>query len=75
LNTLCLLWYSFPLKCPFWQSTVHLVARGLFGREKEAYITSLTRMTGRFAAADGAMHLLAETGKLPLVLQAKLIAE
>lgn len=50
-----------------------LVESELFGREKGAYTGALTRMTGRFEAADGATLLLDEIGELPLDVQAKLL--
>jgi transcriptional regulator with GAF, ATPase, and Fis domain len=45
----------------------------LFGREKGAYTGALTRMTGRFEAADGSTLFLDEVGELPLEAQAKLL--
>ncbi|MBC2709811.1 MAG: sigma 54-interacting transcriptional regulator [Desulfosarcina sp.] len=50
-----------------------LVESELFGREKGAYTGALTRMTGRFEAADRATLLLDEIGELPVDVQAKLL--
>ena len=50
-----------------------LIESELFGREKGAYTGALTRMTGRFEAADGASLFLDEIGELPLEVQAKLL--
>jgi formate hydrogenlyase transcriptional activator len=50
-----------------------LIESELFGREKGAYTGALTRMTGRFEAADGATLFLDEIGELPLDIQAKLL--
>lgn len=50
-----------------------LVESELFGREKGAYTGALTRMTGRFEAADKATLFLDEVGELPLEIQAKLL--
>ena len=50
-----------------------LVESELFGREKGAYTGALTRMTGRFEAADGATLFLDEIGELPFDVQAKLL--
>jgi len=50
-----------------------LVESELFGREKGAYTGALTRMVGRFEAADGATLFLDELGELPLEVQAKLL--
>jgi transcriptional regulator with GAF, ATPase, and Fis domain len=45
----------------------------LFGREKGAYTGALTRMAGRFEAADGSTIFLDEIGELPLDIQSKLL--
>jgi PAS domain S-box-containing protein len=50
-----------------------LIESELFGREKGAYTGALTRMTGRFEAADGATLFLDEVGELPPNMQAKLL--
>jgi formate hydrogenlyase transcriptional activator len=50
-----------------------LIESELFGREKGAYTGAMTRMTGRFEAADGATLFLDEIGELPLDVQAKLL--
>jgi formate hydrogenlyase transcriptional activator len=50
-----------------------LIESELFGREKGAYTGALTRMTGRFEAADGATLFLDEIGELPVEVQAKLL--
>jgi PAS domain S-box-containing protein len=50
-----------------------LIESELFGREKGAYTGALTRMTGRFEAADGATLFLDEIGELPQDVQAKLL--
>lgn len=50
-----------------------LIESELFGREKGAYTDALTRMTGRFEAADGATLFLDEIGELPQDVQAKLL--
>ncbi len=50
-----------------------LIESELFGREKGAYTGALTRMTGRFEAADGATLFLDEIGELPKEAQAKLL--
>ncbi len=50
-----------------------LIESELFGREKGAYTGALTRMTGRFEAADGATLFLDEIGELPIAVQAKLL--
>lgn len=50
-----------------------LMESELFGREKGAYTGAMTRMTGRFEAADGATFFLDEIGEIPQELQAKLL--
>ncbi len=50
-----------------------LIESELFGREKGAYTGALTRMVGRFEAADGSTLFLDEVGELPLEVQAKLL--
>jgi transcriptional regulator with GAF, ATPase, and Fis domain len=50
-----------------------LIESELFGREKGAYTGALTRMTGRFEAADGATLFLDEIGDLPRDMQSKLL--
>jgi len=50
-----------------------LVESELFGREKGAYTGALTRMKGRFEAADGATLFLDEIGELSLEVQGKLL--
>jgi PAS domain S-box-containing protein len=50
-----------------------LIESELFGREKGAYTGALTRMTGRFEAADGATLFLDEIGELPPEIQVKLL--
>ena len=50
-----------------------LMESELFGREKGAYTGALTRMTGRFEAAHGAILFLDEIGELPIDVQAKLL--
>jgi formate hydrogenlyase transcriptional activator len=50
-----------------------LIESELFGREKGAYTGALTRMTGRFEAADRATLFLDEIGELPREVQAKLL--
>jgi transcriptional regulator with GAF, ATPase, and Fis domain len=50
-----------------------LIESELFGREKGAYTGALTRMTGRFEAADGATLFLDEIGELSQDVQAKLL--
>jgi transcriptional regulator with GAF, ATPase, and Fis domain len=50
-----------------------LIESELFGREKGAYTGALTRMMGRFEAADEATLLLDEIGELPKDVQAKLL--
>jgi formate hydrogenlyase transcriptional activator len=50
-----------------------LIENELFGREKGAYTGALTRMVGRFEAADGATLFLDEIGELPPDVQSKLL--
>ena len=50
-----------------------LIESELFGREKGAYTGALTRMAGRFEAADGATIFLDEIGELPPEIQSKLL--
>ena len=50
-----------------------LIESELFGREMGASTGALTRMTGRFEAADGATLFLDEIGELPHEVQAKLL--
>jgi DNA-binding NtrC family response regulator len=50
-----------------------LIESELFGREKGAYTGALTRMIGRFEAADGATLFLDEIGELPQEVQSKLL--
>ncbi len=50
-----------------------LVESELFGREKGAYTGALTRMKGRFEAADGATLFLDEIGELSPEVQGKLL--
>ncbi len=50
-----------------------LIESELFGREKGAYTGAMTRMTGRFEAADGATLFLDEIGEMPQEVQAKLL--
>ena len=50
-----------------------LVENELFGREKGAYTSALTKMAGRFEMADGATLFLDEIGELPLETQSKLL--
>ncbi len=50
-----------------------LIESELFGREKGAYTGALTRMAGRFEAADGATIFLDEIGELPAEIQSKLL--
>jgi formate hydrogenlyase transcriptional activator len=50
-----------------------LMESELFGREKGAYTGAMTRMTGRFEAADGATLFLDEIGELPQEAQGKLL--
>jgi formate hydrogenlyase transcriptional activator len=50
-----------------------LIESEIFGRERGAYTGALTRMAGRFEAADGSTLLLDEIGELPYDLQSKLL--
>jgi formate hydrogenlyase transcriptional activator len=50
-----------------------LIESELFGREKGAYTGAMTRMVGRFEAADGATLFLDEIGELPHEVQSKLL--
>ncbi len=50
-----------------------LIESELFGREKGAYTGALTRMIGRFEAADGGTLFLDEIGELPPEIQSKLL--
>jgi len=50
-----------------------LIENELFGREKGAYTGALTRMVGRFEAADGATLFLDEIGELSQDIQSKLL--
>ncbi|MCF8033559.1 MAG: sigma 54-interacting transcriptional regulator [Desulfarculaceae bacterium] len=50
-----------------------LVESELFGREKGAYTGAMTRMIGRFEAADKATLFLDEIAELSLEIQAKLL--
>jgi DNA-binding NtrC family response regulator len=50
-----------------------LIESELFGREKGAYTGALTRMIGRFEAADGSTLFLDEIGELPQEVQSKLL--
>jgi formate hydrogenlyase transcriptional activator len=50
-----------------------LVESELFGREKGAYTSALTRQIGRFEQADGSTLFLDEIGELPLEVQVKLL--
>jgi PAS domain S-box-containing protein len=50
-----------------------LIESELFGREQGAYTGALTRMAGRFEAADGATLFLDEIGELPHDVQSKLL--
>jgi formate hydrogenlyase transcriptional activator len=50
-----------------------LIESELFGREKGAYTGAMTRMPGRFEAADGGTLFLDEIGELPQEVQAKLL--
>ena len=50
-----------------------LIESELFGREKGAYTSAMTRMTGRFEVADGASLFLDEIGELPQDVQAKML--
>jgi PAS domain S-box-containing protein len=50
-----------------------LIESELFGREKGAYTGALTKMNGRFEAADGSTLFLDEIGEMPIELQSKLL--
>jgi formate hydrogenlyase transcriptional activator len=50
-----------------------LIESELFGRERGAYTGALTRMVGRFEAADGSTLFLDEIGELPPEIQSKLL--
>jgi formate hydrogenlyase transcriptional activator len=50
-----------------------LIESELFGREKGAYTGAMTRMSGRFEAAEGGTLFLDEIGELPQEVQAKLL--
>ncbi|HUI68659.1 MAG TPA: sigma-54-dependent Fis family transcriptional regulator [Nitrospirota bacterium] len=50
-----------------------LIESELFGREKGAYTSAMTRMAGRFEVADGSTIFLDEIAELPLELQTKLL--
>jgi transcriptional regulator with GAF, ATPase, and Fis domain len=50
-----------------------LIENELFGREKGAYTGAMTRMAGRFEAADRSTLFLDEIGELSLDLQTKLL--
>jgi len=50
-----------------------LIENEIFGREKGAYTGALTRMTGRFEAADGSTLFLDEIAELPYEVQSKLL--
>jgi len=50
-----------------------LIESELFGRERGAYTGALTRMVGRFEAADGATLFLDEVGEIPHDVQSKLL--
>jgi formate hydrogenlyase transcriptional activator len=61
----------FTLNCASLPPT--LIESELFGREKGAYTGAMTRMPGRFEAADGGTLFLDEIGELPQEVQAKLL--
>jgi transcriptional regulator with GAF, ATPase, and Fis domain len=50
-----------------------LIESELFGREKGAYTSALTKRLGRFEIADGSTIFLDEISELPLELQTKLL--
>jgi formate hydrogenlyase transcriptional activator len=50
-----------------------LIESELFGREKGAYTGALTKMAGRFEAANESTLFLDEVGELPLELQGKFL--
>jgi transcriptional regulator with GAF, ATPase, and Fis domain len=50
-----------------------LIESELFGREKGAYTGALTKMAGRFEAANESTLFLDEVGEIPLELQAKIL--
>lgn len=50
-----------------------LIESELFGREKGAYTGAISRMVGRFEAADEGTLFLDEIGELPMEVQAKLL--
>jgi len=50
-----------------------LIESELFGREKGAYTGAMTKMAGRFEAANGSTLFLDEIGELPLELQSKFL--
>jgi PAS domain S-box-containing protein len=50
-----------------------LIESELFGREKGAYTSALTRQVGRFELAHGSTLFLDEVGELPLEMQVKLL--
>lgn len=61
----------FVVNCASLPST--LIESELFGREKGAYTGAMSRMAGRFEAADGGTLFLDEIGDLPMEVQAKLL--